>query len=108
LLLVHRGQKRPLVRAPIVEVPPLDEAAVYTILDGERPIGEFAVNFHDPDESTLSGLRPGRREPVDEVSSFAGFQIDQPLTWMILVGIVLILLAALADWHVLRPTVRRT
>lgn len=106
LLLVHHGQKRPLARASIVEVPPLDEADVYTILDGERPIGEFAVNFHDPDESTLTGLRPGRRDPAEEAAS-SGFQIDQPLTWMILVGIVLILLAAFADWYVLRPVGRR-
>ena len=103
LLLVHGNQKRPLARATIVEVPPLDEAAVYTILDGDRPLGEFAVNFYDTDESMLTGLRPGRREPKEETSSLGGFQIDQPLTWMILVGIVLILLAAFADWHVLRP-----
>ncbi len=103
LLLVHGNQKRPLARATIVEVPPLDEAAVYTILDGDHPLGEFAVNFYDADESTLTGLRPGRREPKEETSSLGGFQIDQPLTWMILVGIVLILLSAFADWHVLRP-----
>jgi hypothetical protein len=108
LLLVHGQQKRPLARTAIVEVPPLDEAAVYTILDGERSLGEFAVNFYDKDESTLTGLRPGRREPKEEASSLGGFQIDQPLTWMILVGIVLILLAAFADWHVLRPVGRRS
>lgn len=108
LLLVHGNQKRPLARATIVEVPPLDEAAVYTILDGERPLGEFAVNFYDADESTLTGLRPGRREPKEESSLLGGFQIDQPLTWMILVGIVLILLVAFSDWHVLRPVGRRS
>lgn len=107
LLLVHGGQKRPLARASIVEVPPLDEADVYTILDGDRMIGEFAVNFFDADESTLTELRPGRRDPT-EVAASSGFQIDQPLTWMILVGIVLILLAAFTDWHVLRPIGRRT
>lgn len=107
LRLVHHGQQRPLARAPIVEVPPLDEADVYTILDGERPIGEFAVNFFDSEESTLTGLRPGRRDPTEAAAS-SGFQIDQPLTWMILVGIVLILLAAFADWYVLRPVGRRT
>ena len=107
LLLTHRGQKRPLARAAIVEVPPLEEAGVYSILDGERSIGEFAVNFFDADESTLIGLRPGRRDPADEAAS-SGFQVDQPLTWMILVGIVLILLAALTDWRVLQPVRRRT
>lgn len=108
LLLVHGAQKRPLARSTIVEVPPLDEAAVYTILDGEQPIGEFAVNFYDAEESTLTGLRPGVREPKEESSSLGGFQIDQPLTWMILLGIVLILLAAFADWRVLRPVGRRS
>ena len=107
LLLTHRGQKRPLARAAIVEVPPLEEAGVYSILDGERSIGEFAVNFFDADESTLIGLRPGRRDPADEAAS-SGFQVDQPLTWMILVGIVLTLLAALTDWRVLQPVRRRT
>lgn len=102
LLLMHHGQKRPLARAPVVEVPPLEEADVYTILDGDRPIGEFAVNFFDSEESTLTDLRPGRRDPTEEAAS-SGFQIDQPLTWMVLVGIVLILLAALTDWRVLRP-----
>ena len=103
LYLVHNHQKRPLARATIVEVPPLDEAAIYTILDGERSLGEFAVNFYDADESTLTGLRPGHRKPKAETSALGGFQIDQPLTWLILIGIVLILLAAFADWHVLRP-----
>ena len=106
LLLVHHGQKRSLARAPIVEVPPLEEADVYTILDGDRLIGEFAVNFFDSEESTLTDLRPGRRDPKEEAAS-SGFQIDQPLTWLVLVGIVLILLAALTDWRVLRPIGRR-
>ena len=106
LMLVLHGQKRPLARAPIVEVPPLEEADVYTILDGDRPIGEFAVNFFDSEESTLTDLRPGRRDPTEEAAA-SGFQIDQPLTWLILVGIVLILLAALTDWRVLRPIGRR-
>ena len=106
LMLVHHGQKRPLARAPIVEVPPLEEADVYTILDGDRPIGEFAVNFFDSEESTLTDLRPGRRDPTEEAAA-SGFQIDQPLTWLVLVGIVLILLAALTDWRVLRPIGRR-
>lgn len=103
LLLVHGAQKRPLARTAIVEIPPLEEVGVYTIVDGPRTIGEFAVNFFDPEESTLTDLRPGRRDPVDE-SATGGFQLDQPLTWMILIGIVLILLAAFGDWYILRPT----
>ncbi len=105
LWLVHRGDKRPLAQATVIELPPLDEAGVYSVLDGDRPVGEFAVNFFDHEESTLTSLRPGIRAP-EEFPRLAGFTIDQPLTWLILVGIVLITLTAFADWHVLRPRVR--
>jgi hypothetical protein len=107
LFLVHGDQRRPIARASVIELPPLDEAGIYSIEDRGQTVGEFAVNFFDPEESTLSGLRPGRREPEQPTSSLGGFQIDQPLTWVILLGIVLILLAAFADWHVLQPLRRR-
>lgn len=107
LVLIQNGQRRALARTTIVEVPPLDETGVFSIVDGERLVGEFAVNFHDTEESTLSGLRPGRRDPAKDASASAGFQIDQPLTWMILLGIAVITLAAFADWHVLQPARRR-
>jgi hypothetical protein len=103
LFLVHGEQRRPIARASVLELPPLDEAGIYAIEDRGQTVGEFAVNFFDPEESTLSGLRPGRRKPEQSASAFGGFQTDQPLTWVILLGIVLILLAALADWHVLQP-----
>lgn len=106
LTLVHGDERRPLARTTVVEVPPLDEAAVYTILDGDQTMGEFAVNFHDAEESTLSTLRPGRRTHTEGTTA-AGFKIDQPMTWLILVGIVLILATAFGDWYVLRPVSRR-
>ena len=102
LQLVHHGAKRPLARASTIEIPPLDDAGVYSVLDGEQLIGEFAVAFFDSEESTLSGLRPGRHNP-EMPNSAAGFVLDQPLTWIVLIGIVLIAAAAFADWHVLRP-----
>lgn len=107
LVLIRSGQKRPLARTTIVEVPPLDETGLYSIVDGERLVGEFAVNFHDTEESTLNNLRPGHRQPTTGPTAAAGFQMDQPLTWMILLGIAVITLAAFADWHTLRPVQRR-
>lgn len=107
LQLVHHGAERPLARSSIIEIPPLDDAGVYSIIDGERLIGEFAVAFFDPEESSLTGLRPGRHDPEMPNAGTAGFSLDQPLTWIVLLGIVLITAAAFADWNVLRPGRRR-
>ncbi len=106
LLLVHRGLKRPLARASTIEIPLLDESGVYSVLDGENLVGEFAVAFFDSEESSLSNLRPGRREPEMSTSE-SGFLLDQPLTWIVLIGIVLIAAAAFADWSVLRSSAGR-
>lgn len=106
LLLVHRGLKRTLARASTIEIPLLDESGVYSVLDGENLVGEFAVAFFDSEESSLSNLRPGRREPEISTSE-SGFLLDQPLTWIVLIGIVLIAAAAFADWNVLRSSAGR-
>ena len=106
LLLVHRGLKRPLARASTIEIPLLDESGVYSVLDGENLVGEFAVAFFDSEESSLSNLRPGRREPEMSTSE-SGFLLDQPLTWIVLIGIVLIAAAAFADWTMLRSSAGR-
>lgn len=103
LQLVHRGLKRPLARASTIEIPPLDESGVYSVLDGEELVGEFAVAFFDSEESSLSHLRPGRREP-EMANSESGFLLDQPLTWIVLIGIALIVGVAFADWNVLRSS----
>ena len=107
LELVHRGTKRPLARASMVEIPPLDDAGVYSVLDGKRLIGEFAVAFFDQEESNLSDLRPGRRDAETPPNSEVGFLLDQPLTWLVLVGILLIAAVAFADWSVLSEGRRR-
>lgn len=106
LQLVHNNQQRLLVRANVIELPPLDETGIYSIKDGDRVVGEFAIGFFDPEESTLGGLRPGHRDPASPTTDEAGLLLDQPLTWVILVGIVLTAFAALADWRVLRPIQR--
>ena len=103
---MHRGLKRPLARASTIEIPLLDESGVYSVLDGENLVGEFAVAFFDSEESSLSNLRPGRREPEMSTSE-SGFLLDQPLTWIVLIGIVLIAVAAFADWSVLRSSAGR-
>ena len=107
LQLVHRGTKRPLARASTIEIPPLDDTGVYSVLDGERLIGEFAVAIFDQEESNLNGLRPGRRDAETPPNSEAGFLLDQPLTWIVLVGIVLITAVAFTDWSALSQARRR-
>ena len=79
----------------------LDETGLYEVKDGEESVGRFAVNFHDAEESDLRNLVPGRREPTatDAVSQIA---LDNPYSWAIMAGTLLILLAVLADWYVLK------
>lgn len=101
LTLMHDGKTRPLARTATVELPPLDQAGVYEIRDGEQTIGEFAVNFFDPGESNLTGLSPGTRAPLDAVAS-AGFLLEDTYTWVLMAGIALIMLAVLLDWRVLK------
>ena len=104
LMLRHAGKSRPLARSSsIVEVPPLDDTGVYEIRDGERSLGEFAVNFHDTQESTLTGLRPGTRDPhIDNES--AKIVLDDPYSWLIMLGVVLVILAVFTNWKVLRTS----
>lgn len=102
LTLVHADEERTLARTRTVEVPPLNRTGVYTVKDGEVTIGQFAVNFFDREESTLTGLLPGEKKP-DEDPQSADFSIDNPFSIIILIGLILILLAIFADWFVLKP-----
>ncbi len=104
LVLVHGGKTRPLARTPIVEIPPLDDTGVYEVRDGNRSVGRFAVNFFDPEESQLTTLAPGTRQPAVEVDA-ATFALDNPYSWLIMLGIMLILVVMFADWFVLKPKV---
>jgi hypothetical protein len=105
LTLVFGGKTQPLARAPVVEIPPLQEAGIYEVRDGERSIGRFAVNFHDPVESNLSALGPGVRDAVSEPAPLS-YRLDDPFSWLIAGGIAIILAAVLADWFVLDRTAR--
>ena len=101
LTLEHNGSSKKLARTPIVELPQLVEAGVYTLRDGENEFAQFAVNFFDLEESTLKNLRPGRREPAVE-SQPGGYDLDTTLTLLLMLGIVLIIGLAFGDWFVLR------
>ncbi len=98
LALVHGTESRTLTRTPIIEIPPLDQTGVYVVKDGDAEFGRFAVNFFDPEESTLLTLRSGRREPVTTKNE-GGYEIDSTLTWLLMAGIVSIILLSFANWR---------
>lgn len=98
LALLHGSTSRTLTRTPIVEIPPLEQTGIYIVKDGETEFGRFAVNFFDPEESTLLTLRSGRREPIT-TSGADGYEIDSTLTWLLMAGIVSIILLSFANWR---------
>lgn len=106
VVLEHAGTRRELAPASVIEIPPLTTAGPYRISVGDQPVGEFAVNFFDVEESNLLELRSGRRPPlVDNADD--GYTVDNPLTWLMLVVLLLILAVVLANWFALRPKDRR-
>lgn len=101
LTLVHGEKTKPLARANFIELAAMDDAGVYEVRDGENVAGRFAVNFHDAEESDLRHLTPGKRQPLTaEATSHVA--LDSPYSWAIMAGIVLILVAMLADWYFLQ------
>ena len=101
LTLVHDGRTRPVARSSAVELPLLEETGVYEIRDGTVSIGRFAVNFLDPEESTLSELSAGVRDAAIEAEP-ATFRVDHRYSWLIVLGILAVIAAVLLDWKVLR------
>lgn len=93
---------RHLVRTAVVEIPPIDGTGFFQVRDGDQLVGEFAVNFFDSAESDLTELGPGHRLPPAGVES-VDYTVDNPFTWAILTGVVLIMILAFADWCVLKP-----
>jgi hypothetical protein len=102
LILEHEGQTREIARTSQVELAPADDTGIYTIKADDGLVGRFAVNFQDTDESDLRNLSPGRRE-AKGVAWASTIALDNPYSWLILLGLALIELAILADWLVLRP-----
>ncbi|MFP6766278.1 MAG: BatA domain-containing protein [Planctomycetaceae bacterium] len=100
LTLQSETGSRILTRSPTVEVPRLDTSGVYTVLDGTEPFGEFAVNYFDTEESTLTHLRSGIRPAVRKHENSA-MEIHRTGTWLMLFCIPLIILLVLVDWFIL-------
>lgn len=100
--LAGDSDERSLARTAVVEIPPLDQTGFFQVNDGPNVFGEFAVNFFDPVESNLTLLRSGNRTPPANDQGTA-YSIDNPFTWAILAGLVLIMILAFADWYVVGP-----
>lgn len=102
VLLTPDGRRRPLVRdrGDLIDVPPLRDAGLYRIVEGTTPQGEFAVNFFDPEESSLLALSSGEIK-APKTYEAAKINLDNPFSWLIVVAILLILAAIVLDWQVL-------
>jgi Ca-activated chloride channel homolog len=102
VVLDHAGSRRELAPSSVVEIPSITEAGQYRISVAGKPFGEFAVNFFDGEESNLLGLRSGHRPPiVEDVDQ--GYTVDNPLTWLMLLALLLLLSLVLGNWYVLKP-----
>ncbi|MCG6156771.1 vWA domain-containing protein [Rubinisphaera margarita] len=101
LLLVHEGTEKSLIRMESIEIPPRREVGLYTVQDGETEIGTFAVNFFDREESNLTQLLPGQRQPRAAAPPL-GIHLDNPFSWLIVIGILLVVFALIYDWITLR------
>ncbi len=104
LQLEGGGRRRQVARGRLVEISGLTRSGLYTLTDGDRRLARFAVNFQDPVESSLVSLVAGERAAVVPLVTI-GFRIDSPYTWLILLGILIVIGLALADWQVLRQGV---
>jgi len=102
LTLVHNKQPRSLVRTPIVELPTLDQTGIYDLYDGKRFLDRFAINFYDAEESQLRNLSSGAIRPQSTAQESI-FSMDHPYSWLIVIGLLIILTALFADWAVLQP-----
>jgi hypothetical protein len=93
---------RKLPRESVVEIGDLQEPGIYELKAGETLTGRFAVNFFDPAESDLQNLAPGRHSPKNIVSD-SGITLENPYTWAVWIGTIIILILILSDWWVLKP-----
>ncbi len=58
------------------------------------------MNFFDEDESNLGPLNSGRREPEDQDGEL--FRLDNPYSWLILLGLAAVLALVVGDWKSLQ------
>ncbi|MCA8983853.1 MAG: BatA and WFA domain-containing protein [Planctomycetaceae bacterium] len=101
LELVHKGVAKPLIRMEAVQIPPRDSIGVYEVRDGENSVGRFAVNFLDREESNLQDLSSGVRHALMP-NTVSGIHWDNPFSWLLVLGLLVVLLVIFSDWYVLR------
>lgn len=101
LTLAGPDGERPVARTRTVEIAPPGTPGVYALRDGETPLGEFAVNFQDDEESDLTTRRSGVREPTAPVVA-RGVMPDTIYSWPLLAAIGCVIAAVAGDWYVLR------
>lgn len=107
LTLVHNNQIKPLLRMGTVEIPPRNSVGIYTVQDGKQTLGKFAINFFDREESYLLDLKPGQRPP-SATKLALGIHIDNPFSWLLILGLLMTIAALVADWYILRQKKRIT
>lgn len=88
-------------RLGLVEVRDLSATGVYTIVVNDQQWDQFTVNFYDPQQSDLSRLSGEDR--VAASNEERNLDVDTYYTWLMLVGILLVMAAVICDWRVLRP-----
>ncbi|WP_296456645.1 VWA domain-containing protein [Rubinisphaera sp.] len=101
LILKHGDSEKTLVRMENMEIPPRSEVGLYQVLDGDNQIGEFAVNFFDREESDLTQLLPGERPPSIRGPAL-GIHVDNPFSWLLVIGLLMTLAAIFYDWAITR------
>jgi len=101
LTLTHNQQKKPLLRMATVEIPPRDAIGIYTVQDGKELLGKFAVNFFDREESNLLTLKPGKKPPSVPKPAL-GIHLDNPFSWLLIIGLLLTIIAIVSDWYFLQ------
>lgn len=101
LTLKHGETEKSLVRMENMEIPPRPEVGLYQVIDGKELLGEFAVNFFDREESDLTQLLPGER-PSSIRGPALGIHVDNPFSWLLVIGLLMTLGAIYYDWAITR------
>lgn len=100
--LLGPSGSRSLERGPgnLIETGTLEQPGIYELKEGDMVRDRFAVNFFDAEESALGALDEGRREAAAGDGEL--FRLDNPYSWLILLGLLLVLGSLVADWKSLR------
>ncbi len=102
LKLIGPSGIRTLVRGPedFVEIDSIEQPGLYELKSGDLVFDRLAVNFFDAEESDLSRLNSGKIEPKAGEGEL--FRLDNPYSWLILLGLAGVLGFIVGDWKSLR------